>query len=100
MAYYTSFQRRITWYHFRIPLSVALFEYLMYAWPTTPHGVCGRVAILYAPYVPWTRQRGAVVPKRVRGTQWVVVSAAVVQRNCGGLMAGPRSDVQPLFNVL
>ena len=50
--------------------------------------------------VPWTRQRGAVVPKLDGRTQWVVVSAAVVQRSCGGLMAGPRSDVQPLFNVL
>ena len=33
MVYYTSFQRGITWYHFQIPVSVALFEYLMYAWP-------------------------------------------------------------------
>ena len=47
-----------------------------------------------------TRQKVSLAGLRNGRTQWVVVSAAVVQRNCGGLMAGPRSDVQPLFNVL
>ena len=62
MVYYTTFQRRITWYHFQIPVSVALFEYLMYAWPyVLPplHGVWPSSHTVWLTFedIKWERDR-------------------------------------------
>jgi len=64
------------------------------------HGVWPSSHTVWCNDVPWTRQRGAVVPKLDGRTQWVVVSAAVATASCGGSTRGTESDVQPLFNVL
>ena len=62
MAYYISFQRRITWYHLQIPVSVAVFEYLMYSGPyVLPplHGVWPSSHTVWLTFegIKWERDR-------------------------------------------
>eukprot|EP00310_Coccolithus_braarudii_P024339 CAMPEP_0183340398 /NCGR_PEP_ID=MMETSP0164_2-20130417/6967_1 /TAXON_ID=221442 /ORGANISM="Coccolithus pelagicus ssp braarudi, Strain PLY182g" /LENGTH=121 /DNA_ID=CAMNT_0025510533 /DNA_START=511 /DNA_END=874 /DNA_ORIENTATION=+ len=44
---------------------------------------------IFAPF--GTRGAAVVAPIRDGGTQWVLASATVKQRTCGGAMPGPRS---------